>query len=306
MDRVEYAGLNLGLNIRALKDIVRIIGISESAKSAMTESVGEEKAVNILNSLKSIIGSLKKEVTIMVTPDRMVSRVQEKNKTSSISAVTYFDQVEQMVDKYGLTVNSTHFNPETGVVAIDTITPKAEFQVSHHLDEVFHGGLSISLNSDGISVDPYMNRLVCTNGMVTRNFEESFSIRGLTKRIWEEFHSYLDRMVSIGFLPSKFQESVERSRIIPASLAEVERGVSLLRNNSRIPEDQLEIFFKGLRKTFTGLHTAGIDTVTLNNDQKRNTRTAIKHWDLINGITDFASHDYGYEKTPGCNWRYVG
>ena len=85
MDRVEYAGLNLGLNIRALKDIVRIIGISESAKSAMTESVGEEKAVNILNSLKSIIGSLKKEVTIMVTPDRMVSRVQEKNKTSSIS-----------------------------------------------------------------------------------------------------------------------------------------------------------------------------------------------------------------------------
>ena len=33
----------------------------------------------------------------------------------------------------------------------------------------------------------------------------------------------------------------------------------------------------------------------LNHDQQKNAKTALSVWDVINGVTDFASHNYGYE-----------
>ena len=39
----------------------------------------------------------------------------------------------------------------------------------------------------------------------------------------------------------------------------------------------------------------GIQPTELTPAQKRNARTNVSVWDIVNGITDFASHDYGYE-----------
>jgi hypothetical protein len=296
MDCVEYAGIMLGVNRQGLKDIVRLIGFSVSGGDDLKKSVGEDTAINILNSLKNVIGTVKKEVTLVVTPDRVITRVTPTDNNGLISVETYFDTFERLANVHNLEIQGTSFNSETGAVHISALAGKHEFQVGNLSDEVFRTGLSFSRNLEGIQADPYMHRLVCTNGMVTRQFEESYKLRSMEPKMWEEFYRHLDRIEKSGFTPTKFNAAVERSINAPASLAELERGCQLLTTSSNIPEAELEIFFKGLKNTYNRFNQVGIDTTKLTLDQKRNCRTALTNWDVINGITDFASHNYGYEK----------
>ena len=304
MDCVEYAGVMLGVNRKGLQDIVKIIGMSSAGSKSLSDAVGENSAVDILNSLKNIIGGISKEVTIAVTPDRVITRVTPTDKSSLISIQTYFDTFETMANRHDLSVQSVSFNPETGSVSIDALSNKAEVQIKSLKDEVFSTGLSFSKTVEGIQADPYMHRLVCTNGMVTRQFEESYKLKSMEPKMWEEFYKHLDQIEQNDFTPKAFSETVQRSIHAPASLAELERGVNLLTGQSNIEQNELEIFFKGITKTYNKYHSAGIDTQSLTTSQKVNCRTAVTHWDLINGITDFASHNYGYEKKANAD-RYL-
>lgn len=298
MDTVEYAGVLLGINRQALKDVVRIIGFSVSGSNSIEKSVGEGVALNILNGIKNVIGNIKQDVTISVTPDRVITRVTPTAKSPLISIETYFDTFERIANQHDLEIQNTSFNSETGSVSISALAGKHEFQVGNLSDEVFRTGLSFSRNSEGIQADPYLHRLVCTNGMVTRQFEESFKIKSMEPKTWTEFYRHLETIEQSGFAPSEFVNAVNRSRNSRASLAELERGIQLLTGNSNIEERELEIFFHGVKNTYNRLHSAGIDTLKLTPEQKRNLRTGLTHWDVINGITDFASHNYGYEKKP--------
>ena len=76
----------------------------------------------------------------------------------------------------------------------------------------------------------------------------------------------------------------------------------MLQQQSNILPEDLEIFFPGLRKTYHGLNSAGIITDSLTPAQSANVRTPLSCWSVINGITDFASHNYGYEKNQNSDF----
>lgn len=298
MDVVEYSGINLGINRSALKDIIRIIGLSVQGTNQIEAAVGEQTALSILNSLKSVIGGIKKEVTIVVTPDRIITKVSSKEKSSLISIQSYFDTFERLANDHDLEIKDLSFNESTGTVSINSLAGKHEHQLGNFSDEVFRTGFSFSRNMEGFQLDPYQQRLVCTNGMVTRQFEESYKLTSMEPKMWNEFYQHLQRIEETGFLPIKFQASVSRSMNSTSSLDELERAVTLIQSNSNIPDAELEIFFKGIKRTYNKFYESNIDTTKLTKDQKRNLRTGVNHWDLINGITDFASHNYGYDKKP--------
>ena len=302
MDAVDYAGVTLGINRQGLKDIVRIIGFSVTGQDKMNRNVGEETSINILNALKNTIGGTNLEVTLSVTPDRIITRVVPSgNKSSLISATTYFDTFERMANTKNLEVQSANFNPNTGSIFISALADGKQHQIGNFKDEVFGTGISFSRTDEGIQADPYMHRLVCTNGMVTRQFEESFKLRTMEPKMWEEFYTHLDKIEKANFVPGDFNSSVQRSMSTPSSLLELESACSLLTSNSKIPEGELEIFFRGLKNTYNKFHLAGIDTTKLTFEQKKNCRSGVSHWDLINGITDFASHNYGYDKSANAD-----
>jgi hypothetical protein len=263
----------------------------------LESSIGEEGANKFLNALKNAIGSNKStQVTMLVSPDRVITRMQKAGKIDLISAPTFFDTFERVMNSHDLELKNMSFNKANGNIHIETVKSKDQHQVANLKDEVFTTGLSLSRTIEGIQADPYMHRLICTNGMVTRAFEESFQLRSLEPKMWNDFFQHLERIEKSGFVPTKFNARVEQATKTPASLAELERGANLLLNNSNLPVGELEFFFKGHRNTYNRLNAAGIDETKLTTEQKRNVRTGINMWDLINGITDFASHNYGYEK----------
>ena len=296
MDTVEYNGILLGCNRQALKDLFRILGMTQKAYLNLQTSLGEDVSRNFLNTLKNAISSAKSlELTIAVTPDRVISRIEKAGQSSIISAETYFDTFERLANQHNLEIKSTDFNKGNGNIYLSTVTQN-QHQIGNLSDEVFQTGMSFSKTADGIMADPFMERLVCTNGMVTRQFEESFKLRSMDPKMWSEFYQHLDRIEKGNFVPHKFNETVNRAINTPASLAELERGITLMTNNSNMKPEDVEMFIKGTKRTYNKIHQAGIDTTKLNNDQRKNLRTGVSVWDVINGITDFSSHNYGYEK----------
>ena len=297
LDSIQYAGLNLGLTRPALKDLFRILGISQSTESRIETAVGEEGARAFLNQIRQMLSRNGGSIILLVTPDRMVQRITKGGANSPLfSTGTYFDVVDRFLNRdSGMAIDTFHFNRETGGISISAKSPKAEFQVGGLSDEVFHAGLNLSLTAEGIKADPYMHRLVCTNGMVTRQFEESFALHRNNGHDWQTFWSNLERIEAGGFTPRAFQNKVLQARETPASLHEVERSMNLILGSSNIDRDQLQQFIN-FKPTYNRLHSAGLDTEKLSDAQKRNVRTGLKVWDCINGITDYASHNYGFDK----------
>ena len=136
--------------------------------------------------------------------------------------------------------------------------------------------------------------------MVTRQFEESYKLKSMNQQVWEEFYRHLDNIEKGGFVPVKFSQQVERASSTPASLYELEQGLRLITDNSNCEGDSTEMFIRA-KNTYNRLHSSGIDTVRLTDAQKRNVRTGVTVWDVINGVTDFASHNYGFEKKPNAD-----
>jgi hypothetical protein len=297
LDCVEYSGIKLGVNRTALKDLLSIVGISISGMNNLEHSIGEDGANRFLNGIKNAIGGAKSlPVTILVTPDRVISRIYKSGGTELISAQTYFDTFERLANDHHLEIKSTDFNKSNGNIYLHTTGGGGQHQIGSIADEVFTTGLSLSRTGEGIQADPFMHRLICTNGMVTRQFDESFKLRSMEPKAWNDFYQHLERIEKANFVPGKFNAKVLQAMETPASLQELQRAAGLLTSSSNIPESELEFFFKGHKNTYNRIHAAGIDDTKLSMGQKQNLRTGVKMWDLINGITDFASHNYGYEK----------
>lgn len=295
MDTVEYNGVFLGINRSGINGLIKILGITVGGLNSIEASLGEDVSKNFIDTLKNAISSTKGDIVITVSRDRIITDIQSTKRSSSISAQTYFDTFEKIINNHNLSVRFADFNPSNGNITISTTTQN-QFGLKNFKDEYFHPGISFGKTVEGLSANPFMERLICTNGMIGRSFDEAINLNTFDQKSWIEFENKLNLISDMNFVPRKFSDRVTAAIETPASLAELERGMDLLKGNSNINPEDLEIFFRGAKRTYNRLHQAGIDTAKLNKDQKRNLRTGLTVWDVINGITDFSSHNYGYEK----------
>jgi len=296
LDSIEYAGILLGIRRSALKDLISLIGFSVKGQTLLQNNTGEEASIKILNSLKNLIARAKNEVEITVTPDRIITQIRNNKDSSSISANAFFETAERLINVHDLDLTGMNFNESNGNINIQTISPNGDFQVGNFDEEQFKAGINISKSQGGIQANPYLNRLICSNGMVTTQFEEGFSLKSTDTKEWEQFYIHMTSLQKNGWAPAKFSQKVLEAKETAASYAELERGTHLILGSSNCKEDDLEMFFKGRKRTNIEFARNGIDLDKLNPKQKQNLRTSLSVWDVINGITDFASHNYGYEK----------
>ncbi len=79
-----------------------------------------------------------------------------------------------------------------------------------------------------------------------------------------------------------------------------------MKANSKVTDTELEIYAP-IASTEEAYKKNGVIIENLNKDQKENARTDVSYWELVNGITDFASHNYGHElKNPDTLQRFAG
>jgi hypothetical protein len=301
IDTVDYCGLKLGMSKRAVKDMMQILGLAQTFGGKLNNVFGEQFTNTLLNTMKDAISTKKSlSVTLLVSPDRIVQRIH-KSGSSWVSTENFFDIVERTIDKSDLSINNMQVNNDGGII-IGTTNPNSEFQLSgKNLDskqEVFQGGLNFNRNYSGVQVDPFLYRLWCANGCVTKEFEESIRMSNINQSSWNDFYKNLERIEANNFQPKGFADKVKLAAATPASLNEMDRAINLIKNNSNIDDQNIQPFIP-YGETYNAFKKMGIQPSELSTKQKINARTNVSMWDIINGVTDFASHDYGFEiKNP--------
>lgn len=143
-----------------------------------------------------------------------------------------------------------------------------------------------------------MFRLICTNGMITRQFSESLKLKETSHKAIESFHFNVEHLEKNNFQPVKFIQKLKSAAQVPASINEIEKAMALLNLHFNITKDELCRFipYQQIWKDYRDL---GVEATKLSSVKKRNARSGMTAWELINCITDFASHDYGYTLKPG-------
>jgi hypothetical protein len=103
----------------------------------------------------------------------------------------------------------------------------------------------------------------------------------------------MERLAKTGFKPSMFDEKVKLAIGTKASLFEMEAIHSAMREFSKTEYRELEAWVP-LESTRAKYHLAGIDTVTMSKEQKKNAKTGTSVWDLLTGLTHFSTLDNGF------------
>jgi hypothetical protein len=130
--------------------------------------------------------------------------------------------------------------------------------------------------------------------MIGKSFEESMSLGHMDSMSMEKFWKGLNELADRRFMPASFEEKVKLSSNTLASLAEMENAVADIKCLSDAQGRELEAWVP-LQSTRSKYHLAGIDTHILNNNQKKCAKTGTTVWDLVNGVTHFATHDNGFK-----------
>ena len=296
LDTADYHGLKLGMSKKAIKDLMSILGLAQTFGGKLTSVFGEQFTQTLLNTMKDAISSKKSlSVTLLVSRDRVIQRIHNSG-SSWVSTENFFDIVERTIDKSDLLVNNMQTNNDGGII-IGTTNPKSEFQISgtglNSSQEVFQGGLNFNRTYNGLQVDPFLHRLWCTNGLVTEEFSESIRMNNINPKSWETFHKNLEKIEKNNFQPQGFVDKVKMAATTPASIREMNHAINMIKNVSTIDDIAVQPFVP-YGETFNAFKKMGIQPNELTQKQQSNARSNVSVWDIVNGITDFASHDYGF------------
>jgi hypothetical protein len=283
------------MNKEAFKGICKIVGLPVGFDKTFTASFGDKARQQLINRLKVAVqakGST--TLSLVVNPDTREIISVQKDPRDLISNETFVDTSSQIINKYGLEVSDFSVNSD-GAVVINTASPNNVWGINGLKDEEFYGGISFTNSPNGgFMVSPFLHRLVCANGLVGKTFEESLSLGQMDGFSMEKFWTQLNQLAERGFRPANFENRIRLAMNTRASLFELENAHDWMKSLSDADNKELEAWAP-LHNTRAKFHGANIDTITFSTAQKKGAKTGTSVWDLINGVTHFATHDNGFK-----------
>jgi len=277
----------------AFKQLGKIVGLPVGFDKSFTDKFGTKARQKLVNRLKSATAAQgKHSVSLVLSPaDKKIVGVN-KDPKDIISNSAFMKTAEQLIDKYNLEVNDFTSRSD-GAITINTSSPKNHWGIKGLNDEDFFGGVTFSNNpEDGFQISPFLHRLVCANGMIGKSFQENLKVQSFDTRHMEHLFQQINHLAERGFRPEKFEEQVRQAIATPASLFEMEQAHNSIRdfapNNLKSLEEWIPYNTTRLK-----YHDFGTDTITMSKERKKNAKTGTSVWEVINGLTHFATHDNG-------------
>lgn len=301
-NKIGYNGAEIPLSVSAANDLRSCLGLPVKFSKDIDKTFGDEARKSIINMCKIMRTAGKApNVTLVIDPKaRQIIRIVKEDRMLSMES--FFETFENLMNTHNLDIKN-FAKSEDGGVNISVVSAKSEFQVGNFADEVFHPGMTFKNNiKDGSFIMPFMYRLICTNGMVGQDFGAAqgsdrksghIQLGGEDFKSMDLFYKHIEHFVNGGFYPEQFKAKIQIAMKTMASLAEVESATNIITNNSNATDVQIGNFIPiaDIRSQYKKL---GVDPKFLTAEQMKTSRTNVTIWDVVNGVTDFASHDYGF------------
>ena len=292
---IEVDGVKIELTAFAFKRLLGRLRIPTAFAKRFETGFGTDGLQQLVQMMKTMKSSKNDQtVTLLVDPrEKKVTNILPAGY-ASISNEAFVEFTERYIEQYGLQVKDFGSDPNGGAT-INCVSPNAIFTVPGMSDEVFNTGVTFrNTPSRGLEVSPYLNRLVCSNGMSSTAFSETYGLHELTDKSINEFNEHMIQMASTGFQPVGLADKIKAANNTDASIAEVQRAMSaILSTDNRVDFDYAQRYLP-ITKIMKAYSDIGAVPETFTTKQLQNAKSGLSIWEVVNGMTNFASNDERY------------
>ena len=292
---IEVDGVKIELTPFAFKRLLGRLRIPTAFAKRFSDGFGADGLQQLVQMMKTMKSSKNDQtVTLLVDPRNKVITNILPAGYASISNEAFIDFAEGYINQYGLEVKDFGSDPNGGAT-INCVSPNSVFQVPGMSDEVFNTGVTFrNTPTRGLEVSPYLNRLVCSKGMTSTAFSETYGLHELTDKSISEFNDHMISMASTGFQPVGLADKIKAANETDASIAEVQRAMSaMLSTDKKIDFDYMQRYLP-INRVMKAYSDIGAEPSTFTNKQLQNAKSGLSIWEVVNGITNFASNDERY------------
>jgi hypothetical protein len=292
---IEVDGVKIELTPFAFKRLLGRLRIPTAFAKRFSDGFGTDGLQQLVQMMKTMKSSKNDQtVTLLVDPRNKVITNILPAGYASISNEAFIDFAEGYINQYGLEVKDFGSDPNGGAT-INCVSPNSVFSVPGMSDEVFNTGVTFrNTPTRGLEVSPYLNRLVCSNGMSSTAFSETYGLHELTDKSISEFNEHMITMASTGFQPVGLADKIKAANETDASIAEVQRAMSaMLSTDKKIDYEYMQRYLP-INRVMKAYSDIGAEPSTFTNKQLQNAKSGLSIWEVVNGITNFASNDEKY------------
>ena len=292
---IEVDGVKIELTAFAFKRLLGRLRIPTAFAKRFETGFGSDGLQQLVQMMKTMKSSKNDQtVTLLVDPrEKKVTNILPAGY-ASISNEAFVEFTERYIEQYGLQVKDFGSDPNGGAT-INCVSPNAIFTVPGMSDEVFNTGVTFrNTPTRGLEVSPYLNRLVCSNGMSSTAFSETYGLHELTDKSISEFNEHMITMASTGFQPVGLADKIKAANETDASIAEVQRAMSaMLSTDKKIDYEYMQRYLP-INRVMKAYSDIGAEPSTFTTKQLQNAKSGLSIWEVVNGITNFASNDEKY------------
>jgi len=292
---IEVDGVKIELTPFAFKRLLGRLRIPTAFAKRFETGFGSDGLQQLVQMMKTMKSSKNDQtVTLLVDPRaKKVTNILPAGY-ASISNEAFIDFAEGYINQYGLEVKDFGSDPNGGAT-INCVSPNSVFSVPGMSDEVFNTGVTFrNTPTRGLEVSPYLNRLVCSNGMSSTAFSETYGLHELTDKSISEFNEHMISMASTGFQPVGLADKIKSANDTDASIAEVQRAMSaMLSTDKKIDFEYMQRYLP-INRVMKAYSDIGAEPSTFTTKQLQNAKSGLSIWEVVNGITNFASNDEKY------------
>lgn len=294
-NHIDIDGVSIEVTDKAFGKLLGRLRIPKAFAKRFSEGFGNDGLRQLVQMMKSMKSSHNDQtVTLMVDPStRKITDILPAGY-ASISNESFVDFASRYIDQYNLGV--THMgSSQYGGTQINCVAPNSMFHVPGMTNEVFNTGVTFRNSpTRGLEVSPYLSRLICTNGMTSTAFAENYGLHNLNDKNINEFNEHMIRMASTGFQPVGLADAIRKANTTDASLMEMQKAASaILSTDKAIDYDYIQRYIP-VERAFKAYSNLGADPNTFTQAQMKNAKSGMSVWDVVNGMTNFASNDTRY------------
>lgn len=299
-NHIELDGVKIEVTDRAFGKLLGRLRIPKAFAKRFSDGFGSDGLRQLVSMMKSMKASKNDQtVTLLVDPEsRKITDILPAGY-ASISQESFVDFASRYIDQYNLGV--THMGSDLyGGTQINCVAPNAMFQVPGMTNEIFNTGVTFKNSpTRGLEVSPYLERLICANGMTSTAFAETYGLHNLNDKSINEFNEHMIRMASTNFQPVGLADNIKKAHNTDASLAELQRAASSIMSlDKKVDYDYIQRYIP-VDRAMKAYSDLGADPNTFTKAQMKNAKSGMSVWDVVNGMTNFASNDDKYSINEG-------
>ena len=291
-NHIDVDGVKIEVTDKAFGKLLGRLRIPKAFAKRFSDGFGNDGLRQLIQMMKTAKSSRNEQtVTLLVDPNsRKIMDILPAGY-ASISNENFIDFASRYIDQYNLGV--THMgSSQYGGTQINCVSPQGMFNVPGMTNEVFNTGVTFrNTPTRGLEVSPYLERLICANGMTSTAFAENYGLHNLNDKNINEFNEHMIRMASTNFQPVGLADNIKKANNTDASLAEMQRAASSILSLDKAVDYEYVQKYIPVERAFKAYSQLGADPNTFTKAQMKNAKSGMSVWDLVNGMTNFASND---------------